>query len=99
LRRIIHDYSDANDIKILKQLSNVMAPDSRVLIADFVIPARVGEADLGAAAMDNTVMAMGGKERTEAMFRDILEKSGLELVKVHRASFGVQALVEARLKQ
>ena len=99
MRRIIHDYSDANVITILKQLANAMKPDSRVLIADFVIPERVGEADLGAVAMDNTVMAMGGKERTEAMFQDILDKSGLELVKVWRASFGVQGLVEARLKQ
>ena len=76
-----------------------MKPDSVVLIADFVIPARVGEADLGAAAMDNTVMVMGGKERTEAMFKDILSKSGLELVKVWMSSVGVQGLVEARLKQ
>jgi hypothetical protein len=58
-----------NDVTILKHLANAMKPDSRILIADFVIPARIGEADLGAAAMDNTVMAMGGKVRTEAMFR------------------------------
>jgi hypothetical protein len=58
-----------NDVTILKHLVNAMKPDSRILIADFVIPARIGEADLGAAAMDNTVMAMGGKVRTEAMFR------------------------------
>jgi hypothetical protein len=76
-----------------------MKPDSRILIADFVIPARVGEADFGATAMDNTVRAMGGKERTEAMFQDILNKSGLELVMVWRPSFEVQGLVEARLKQ
>lgn len=99
MRRIIHDYSDVNDVTILRHLAHAMKADSVILIADFVIPARVGEADLGAAAMDNTVMAIGGKERTEAMFQDILYKSGLELVKVWRPSFGVQGLVEARLKR
>ena len=53
---------------------------------------------LGAAAMANTVMAMGGKERTETMLRDILDKSGLELVKMWRPDVGVQGLIEAKLK-
>jgi hypothetical protein len=74
-----------------------MSTDSRVLLADMVLPARVTEADLSAAAMDVCVMVMGGKERTERGFKTILEAAGLEIVKVWRASFGAGALVEARL--
>jgi O-methyltransferase domain len=98
LRRISHDYSDADNVRILSHLANVMAPDSRVLIADMVMPRRVGEADLAAAVMDCTVMVMGGKERTEEGFRAILEQAGLVLVRVWRASVGAGALVEAKLK-
>jgi hypothetical protein len=93
----MHDYSDENCIRILKHLAAAMNVDSRVLIADMVMPARVTEADLPAAVMDVCVMVMGGKERTEQGFKTILEAAGLELVKVWWASFGAGALVEARL--
>jgi len=45
------------------------------------------------------MLVIGGKERTEAMFVDILDKAGLELVKVHRPDIGAGALVEARTKR
>lgn len=93
----MHDYSDEYCIRILKHLAEAMSADSRVLIADMVLPARVTEADLPAAVMDVCVMTMGGKERTEEGFKFILEAAGLELLKVWKASFGAGALVEARL--
>ncbi len=95
----MHDYSDTNCIRILSQLSKAMAPDSRVLIADMVMQARTHEADMPAVAMDVAMLTMGGKERTEKGFSEILDKAGLELVKVHRASYGAGALVEGRSKQ
>lgn len=99
-RRIMHDYSDENCTKILAHIRDAMAPDSKVLIADMVMPKRVAEADLPAAAMDNCVMVMGGKERTEDGFRKILEDAGLKLHKVWRSREGGAAgnIVEARLK-
>jgi hypothetical protein len=99
LRRIVHDYSDENCVRILAHVRDAMRPDSKVLIADMVMPKRVGEADLPAAAMDNCVMVMGGKERTEEGFRKILEGAGLRLEKVWRSRAGGAAgnIVEARL--
>ena len=94
----MHDYSDDVNALILSQVAKAMKPDSLVLIADMVMPARVGEADLVAATMDNIVFTLGGKERTEAMFKDLFDKAGLEMVKVWRASVGAGALVEAKLK-
>ena len=94
----MHDYSDDVNVLILSQLAKAMKPDSLVLIADMVMPARVGEADLPAAMVDNIMFIMGGKERTEESFKEIFDRAGLELVKVWRASFGAGALIEARLK-
>jgi hypothetical protein len=48
--------------------------------------------------MDNIMFAVGGKESTEEAFKGVLDKAGLELVKVWRAIAGAGALVEARLK-
>ena len=76
-----------------------MEPDSVVLLADTIMPERISEADLAAAALDVNMLTMGGKERSEGMFKQILEPAGFELVKVHRAGFGVSGLVEGRLKR
>ena len=75
-----------------------MSADSVLLVSDMVIPARCGQADLLAITMDLGMLKLGGKERTEAGFVKILEPAGLELVKVWKAPFGADALVEARLK-
>ncbi|KAH0846140.1 O-methyltransferase [Fonsecaea pedrosoi] len=99
LRRVVHDYSDENCVKILAHLREAMGPDSKVLIADMVMPKRVHEADLPAAAMDNTVMVMGGKERTADGFNKILEAAGLKMVKIwHSREGGATGnIVEAML--
>ncbi|MCJ1395327.1 hypothetical protein MMC18_008211 [Xylographa bjoerkii] len=97
LRRVLHNWSDTKCIAILKPLAEAMSADSVLLVSDMVMPARCGEADLLAVTMDLGMLKLGGKERTEAGFTKILEPAGLELVKVWRAPFGADALVEARL--
>lgn len=77
-----------------------MAHDSRILIAelmfgsDAIDPAR----DLGTATFDITMFNMGGKERSEAGFRRLLDSVGCELVRVWRNEAGPGVIVEARLK-
>ena len=99
MRMILHDYADAVGIEILTQLAGAMSSESRVLICEMVLPARVGEADFPAAVMDQAVMTMGGKERTQDGFAKMLEAAGLELVQVWRAPGVPGACVEGRLKK
>ncbi|ETN38242.1 uncharacterized protein HMPREF1541_06273 [Cyphellophora europaea CBS 101466] len=99
LRRIMHDFSDANCVVILKHIRAAMLPDSRVLLADMVMPKRVTEADLPAAAIDNCMMIMGGKERTAEGFEKVVAEAGLELVRIWRSreDGATGALVEAKM--
>jgi len=97
LRMILHDYADSVCVTILTQLAKAMAPESRVLICDMVIPQRVGEADFAAAVLDQCVMAMGGKERTEKGLAGLLQQAGLKLAKVWRVPGVPGACVEGRL--
>ncbi|EHK97342.1 putative Sterigmatocystin 8-O-methyltransferase [Glarea lozoyensis 74030] len=99
-RRIMHNYQDDVCISILKQAVAAMGPTSRLLIADLVIPAQteVGE-DMSPYWMDMVMIAIGGKERSEKEFKQLLEDVGLEFVKVWREEGGGQAVVEGRLKQ
>ncbi|KAK2670816.1 hypothetical protein RAB80_013238 [Fusarium oxysporum f. sp. vasinfectum] len=98
MRMILHDYADAIGIQILTRLAEAMKPYSRVLICEMVLAPRVGEADFASAVLDQAVMTMGGKERTEAGFQKMFDAAGLELVKTWRAPGVPGGCVEARLK-
>lgn len=98
MRMILHDHCDAVATQILSHLGGAMSHDSRVLVCELVLPPRVGEADLGATVLDQCVMSIGGKERTEEGFRKIFDAAGLDLVKVWRAPGVTGACVEGRLK-
>ncbi|KND88464.1 Sterigmatocystin 8-O-methyltransferase [Tolypocladium ophioglossoides CBS 100239] len=99
MRMVLHDYADAVGVQILTRLAVAMAPDSRLLVCEMVISSRVNEADFPAAVMDQAVMTMGGKERTEEGFANMFEAAGLELVRVWRVPGVPGGCVEGRLKQ
>jgi O-methyltransferase domain len=98
---VLHDYSDRDCVKILSNIRAVMAPDSRVLIQEQIMPSIITNPELEAnvAVLDVATMVMGGKERTEEGFRDILEGSGLELVKIWKADMAPAGVVEAKMKR
>ncbi|KAF4964685.1 hypothetical protein FSARC_7392 [Fusarium sarcochroum] len=98
MRMILHDYADHVGIQILTHLAEAMKPYSRVLICEMVLAPRVGEADFASAVLDQAVMTMGGKERTEAGFQKMLDAAGLELVQTWRAPGVPGGCVEAKLK-
>ncbi|KAJ4257388.1 hypothetical protein NW762_008508 [Fusarium torreyae] len=98
MRMILHDYADNVGIQILTRLAEAMKPYSRVLICEMVLAPRVGEADFASAVLDQAVMTMGGKERTEAGFQKMFDAAGLELVRTWRAPGVPGGCVEAKLK-
>ncbi|RDA95170.1 hypothetical protein CP533_1939 [Ophiocordyceps camponoti-saundersi (nom. inval.)] len=102
MRLIIHDWPDATCVKILTHLAAAMAPDSRLLICDAVLPPRVSEDSFFIAVVDQAVMGIAGKERTVEGFSYLLSEAGLELVRVWRLSRDAQkvgACIEGRLKR
>ncbi|KAK4936215.1 hypothetical protein LTR10_022862 [Elasticomyces elasticus] len=98
-RRVFHDYSDELCAKLLKQVIPAMtAPDSRVLVADMLLPEIMTAKEAHTAALDVACMVMGGKERTEQDFRMLFQSVGLEVVAIHRAPGAAAGVVEGRLK-
>ena len=95
----MHDYADPLCVDILSHIARAMSPDSRVLVCDMVLPERLYEATFGAAVMAQAVMTMGGKERTEAGFKQLFESAGIELVQVWRAPGVPGGCVEGRLRK
>lgn len=76
-----------------------MAPDSRLLIADVLIPDQVQKEDLYCYWKDLTMLTFAGRERSGADWRTLFESVGLVVVKVWRAEVGTQAVVEGRLRE
>jgi demethylsterigmatocystin 6-O-methyltransferase len=82
LRKILHDWPDNDCINILKNIVDVMDPNSRLIVDEVVMP------DIGvpwqAAYMDLTMMAsLGGLERTKVEYEDLLDRAGLKVVQIH----------------
>jgi hypothetical protein len=77
LARILHDWSDAEAVRILQRAREALAPGGRLHVIERVLgPEGLDGALLGL----HMLVATGGKERTEADFRALLERAGLRLL-------------------
>jgi hypothetical protein len=94
LRMILHDWPEKQAKIILKNIVDVMAEDSVILINDVVLPERgIG---LFEAQMDWHMMQLGALERTEKQWTALVESVGLEVRKIwwEKESLGRRGLIE-----
>jgi hypothetical protein len=81
LKHVLHDWNDDASVAILRNVRASMKPSSRVLVIELVVPEppQPGPAML----MDLNMMVMlGGKERTAAQYGALLQRAGLEPLRV-----------------
>lgn len=95
-RRVLHDWSDPVCRTILSNTVTSMGPASRVLIAEYEVPAVGASAKL--ALQDINMMGLGGTERTEKQWADLLDSVGLRLSKMWRTEGSTFVIIEGRLK-
>lgn len=86
LRHIIHDWEDDLATVILNQLHPILKarPQTKLLLADLVLATT--SVDRQEAVRDFTMFRIGGLERTEAQWRQLLAKSGLMIKKIWRGT-------------
>lgn len=94
MRHIIHDWDDEKSIQILKNSAQVLEAGQTLLIAEKVVPQ--GNDFHPVKLLDINMMVIGGKERTENQYSDLLEKSGFKLIKIHYSSEGAVDIVQAQ---
>ena len=101
IRRVMHDWLDPEAANILKQIIPSMGPDSRILVADMVIPAHPKMEDAHAVWLDLMMMTIHGKERTHSDWTRLAELSGLKLVKLWQEpeNYGPLCVVEYMLPE
>jgi hypothetical protein len=82
LKTVIHDWSDKLSLRILKNCHEAMADGARVLLIESIVPA--GNQPHSSKFMDLNMLVLnhGGRERTEAEYRSLLEAAGLKLSQI-----------------
>lgn len=79
---ILHDWSDSYCLEILRHVTKAMKPGySMLLLHEMIVPEQ--GASQFHAQLDMTMMVFnGGMERTANQWQLLLEKAGLEVVKI-----------------
>jgi hypothetical protein len=81
LKFIIHDWDDQQSAAILRNCRSAMAANGRVLLVEAAI--QPGTATSFSKYVDLNMLVMtGGRERTEAEYRSLLDSAGLRLARV-----------------
>ena len=82
LKHIIHDWDDDRAISILQTCRAAMSEDNKLLIVEQVIPPG-NEPFIGKLLdLNMLVMCRGGCERTEAEYRNLLERADFKPTKI-----------------
>jgi SAM-dependent methyltransferase len=85
LKHVIHDWDDASALRILENCRRAMGPEGKLLIVEGVYPPRIDHSaeSRGAAANDvNMLVCTGGRQRSEAEFRDLYAAAGFHLTRI-----------------
>ena len=81
LKWIIHDWDNQRSAAILKNCRSAMATNGRVLLVEAVI--QPGTATSFSKYVDLNMLVMtGGRERTQAEYRALLDSAGLRLTRI-----------------
>lgn len=85
-RHIFHNWSDEDCSTLLKQIVPILKtqPRSKLLLVDVVLPD--SNITMQQAIMDITMFPMGGMERNETEWRQLLAGNGLQIRKIWRGS-------------
>lgn len=85
LRLILHDWDDADAMRILKSVRRAMIPGSWLLVIDHLLPAHADTSPDSRVALNMDIhmfVLFGSRERTEDDMRKMLTAAGFEVERV-----------------
>jgi hypothetical protein len=84
MKHIVHDWSDADSLRILASIHKAARPGATLLVIDAVVEPGNGPQFAKILDINMLVMTEGGRERTEAEFADLLRRGGFVLERTVR---------------
>lgn len=100
IKHVLHDWDDAQATRILRNCHRAMGPTAKLLIVEGVYPEHIDQsiASRGAALNDvNMLVVTGGRQRSEAEFRDLLAASGFRLARIVPTMSGASVIEAERV--
>jgi hypothetical protein len=92
LKWVLHDWSDADCIRILRNVAAVMRADARLVVIEGVQDANTPHPRFSPIDLEMLMVTEGGCERSVAQFHDLMSASGLRPGVVRRAVAGTAVL-------
>lgn len=93
MKHIIHDWNDDDSVKILAACRAAVKDGGKVLLAEMIIPPGPAPHPGKALDVEMLVVTQGGRERSEAEYRALMERAGLELARIV-PTMGPMAILE-----
>lgn len=97
MRAVLHDWDDADCVRILRCVATVMPNDARLLVIDRLVPPPNEGAETKLSDL-NMLVSPGGLERTREEFAALFEQAGLRLARVVPTA-GTHSIIEAARAQ
>ncbi len=84
MKHILHDWSDADCVKILTACKQALLPGGKLIVADAVLPAAGAHSPLAVPShqLDNLMGVIGGKERTMEQWTALATAAGFAVESV-----------------
>lgn len=92
MKHVIHDWNDADALKILRNCRRAMPPGGTLLLNEWLLKPS-NEPDVGKLLDLNTLVNLGGLNRPEAEFQSLLHEAGFSLTRVIPA--GPTSIIES----
>jgi len=96
LSGIVHDWDDDCALRILRNCRRAMAQDGKLLLLEMVVPL-TNPRDFSHLLDLNVMVMNGGRERTRAEFRVLLDAAGYKMSRII-STLAPQSLIEATPK-
>ncbi|MFJ4655938.1 methyltransferase [Nocardia sp. NPDC088792] len=94
LKHVLHDWYDADAARILRTVRAAMSDSARLLLIEMVLPPD-NRRQVGKLIDLEMLVVVGGRERTEEDFRNLLSANGFELIRRVETA-GPDNILEAR---
>lgn len=92
MKHIIHDWDDQKAIAILKNCHQVMPENGKLLVVEDVIPP-ANQPSIGKLLdLEMLLMTTGGRERTEAEFKELFAAAGFKLTRIVPAGMAANVI-------
>lgn len=95
LKTVIHDWDDEHAVKILQNVVDKMAPHSRLLLIETIVPEKNSQ-DFSFLMDIQMLVQHGGRERSKTEYENLLKRADCKLKKIYNLS-GMFHIIEATL--